>query len=107
MALTLILDAEIYSPLAIQKACYRFSDVMAAVIRKDGTSYVVEIDFLAKDKSEDGMQAVLSQLKNEITDQNLREQIKAETEPVRNLILSYAFSRTGLIANDANTGSLE
>jgi His-Xaa-Ser system protein HxsD len=99
MKVTLQVDTEIYSCLAIEKACYRLSDVLASVIKKVENQYFVEITFTGKEKSEEGIQFTLSRLKNEILDQNLREKIKSETEPTRNLILAYAFSQTGLIAN--------
>jgi len=38
----------------------------------------------------------LENFKRELLDQQLRKQIKEETEPVRNLILAYAFSRSTL-----------
>lgn len=101
MTFTLQFDANIYSGLAIEKACYRLSDVLAGVISKKDNNYVVDITFTGKEKSEEGIQSTLSRLKNEVLDQNLREKIKLETELSRNLILAYAFSRTGLIANEA------
>jgi len=33
-------------------------------------------------------------------DQDLRETLKVETEPVRNLILAHAFSKTGIISHE-------
>jgi len=41
-------------------------------------------------------QNILADFKKEILDQNLRLKIKRETEPMRNLILGYVFSKTGL-----------
>jgi His-Xaa-Ser system protein HxsD len=38
--------------------------------------------------------------KKEVLDQDLRLKLKAETEPIRNLILAHAFSKTGLIADE-------
>ncbi len=107
MSIKIEFDASIYSCLAIEKACYRLSNILAGKIQKENDSYVVEINFLGKEKSEEFIQSALSTLKIEILDQNLREKIKTETEPVRNLILAYAFSRTGLIANEAYRESLE
>ena len=101
MTVTLQFDANIYSCLAIEKACYRLSDVLAGVVSKREDFYLVEVTFIGKEKTDEGIQATLSRLKNEILDQNLREKIKAETAPTRNLILAYAFSRTGLIANES------
>jgi His-Xaa-Ser system protein HxsD len=102
-ATTLKFDADIYSCLAIEKGCYRLSDVLSAVVAKDGKDYLVQITFLGNGKTPEGIEATLARLKNEILDQNLREKIKVETAATRNLILAYAFSRTGLIANDSAT----
>jgi His-Xaa-Ser system protein HxsD len=33
----------------------------------------------------------------EVLDQTLRERIRAETEPIRTMILAQAFSRTGVV----------
>jgi His-Xaa-Ser system protein HxsD len=38
----------------------------------------------------------LQDFKRELIDQELRMKIKSETEAVRNLVLAYTFSRTGL-----------
>lgn len=103
MTTILKFDAKIYSCIAIEKACYRLSDVLAGVVAREGDVFTVDVTFVGKEKSEEGIQSTLTKLKNEILDQNLREKIKAETEPVRNLILAYAFSKTGLIANEAVT----
>jgi len=40
--------------------------------------------------------AKVHDFKKEVLDQHLREKIKAETDDIRNLILSVAFSSTGL-----------
>ena len=39
---------------------------------------------------------LINEFKRELLDQQLRISIKKETEPQRNLILAYAFSKTGL-----------
>ena len=44
--------------------------------------------------------AEIENLKKEVLDQELRHKLKAETEPVRNLIFAHAFSKTGLIAGE-------
>jgi hypothetical protein len=38
----------------------------------------------------------VEEFKKDVADESLRAKLKAETEGVRNLILSAAFSRTGL-----------
>jgi hypothetical protein len=51
-------DADIYSCLAIEKGCYRLSDVLSGIVRKEGKNYSVEITFLGKEKTQEGIEAV-------------------------------------------------
>ncbi|WP_331694268.1 His-Xaa-Ser system protein HxsD [Pandoraea sputorum] len=94
MTIRLELDEEFYSPEAVQKAAYRFIDRLTVVISRVGANVICEIDVNSGIETPVGN--LLSNFKRELLDQQLRAQIKAETEPVRNLILAYAFSRTGL-----------
>jgi His-Xaa-Ser system protein HxsD len=89
------LDQNIYSLEAVQKASYRFIDRLTVLLSyaKDG-KLVCEIDAVAS--TESMFEANLSNFKRELLDQQLRKQIKEETESARNLILAYAFSRSGL-----------
>lgn len=94
MTIRLELDVALYSLEAVQKAAYRFIDRLTVLISKGSETVICEIDFingttLAPDD-------ILADFKRELLDQQLRAQIKRETEPVRNLVLAYAFSRTGL-----------
>jgi len=96
-------DASAYSLLAIQKACHRFTNKASfevSPVVRDGASFVrVSLSLLAE-KNESELTLLVQQLNNEVLDQQLREQVREQTAPVRNLILAYAFSRTGLIAPD-------
>lgn len=96
-------DASAYSLLAIQKACHRFTNRASFEICPDergGVSFVRVSLSLLGESDEGGLTLLVQQLNNEVLDQQLREQIREQTAPVRNLILAYAFSRTGLIASD-------
>ncbi|BDB29441.1 hypothetical protein Tamer19_06920 [Cupriavidus sp. TA19] len=94
MTTHLELDATVYSLEAVQKAAYRFIDRLTVLISQGQGTVVCEVDLVK------GIQMpqedVLANFKRELLDQQLRLQIKRETEPARNLILAYAFSRTGL-----------
>ncbi|MDA3876658.1 MAG: hypothetical protein PF483_06175 [Halothiobacillus sp.] len=46
--------------------------------------------------SDEGFAYAVQEFKKNVLDYQLRLKIKLETEPVRNLILGLAFSRTGL-----------
>jgi His-Xaa-Ser system protein HxsD len=86
-----VVDAESHSADAIQRAAYKFADRFALELRRDGTNYLCRLHFEA-----DSDEAVVDAFLSEVVDQVLRDRIRRETEGVRNLVLSLAFSRTGL-----------
>jgi His-Xaa-Ser system protein HxsD len=88
------LNKEIYCLEAIQKAAYRFIDRLTILIEPAGDDWLCTIDPNAG--QEEKFDDHLANFKRELLDQQLRKQIKGETESVRNLILAYTFSRTGL-----------
>ncbi len=88
------LDSSVYLIEAVQKAAYRFIDRFAVVISNESGHIFLDITFDAK--YEVNADKILADFKKELLDQNLRVKIKAETEPMRNLILAYAFSKSGL-----------
>lgn len=94
MTTRLEFDAAVYSLEAVQKAAYRFIDRLTVLISQDQGTVVCEVDLVKGVQTPLG--DVLANFKRELLDQQLRLQIKRETEPARNLILAYAFSRTGL-----------
>jgi len=88
------LNEEIYSLEATQKAAYRFIDRLTVLIEKVDQELICDIEPVRG--QEPKFEEHIADFKRELLDQQLRKQIKEETEPVRNLILAYAFSRTGL-----------
>lgn len=92
-------QAELFSDDVIKRAVYRFSDRFTADIQKQGDEYAVIFQF-AIGKSEATKELDIINFKKEVLDQDLRQKIRLETEPVRNLILAHAFSKTGLIADE-------
>lgn len=89
------IDKDIYSLLIIQKACYALMGLITCQISNSSTGYLVRISPNAhcdKDDSE-----IVSLLNDELLDYSLREKISSQTESVRNLILSNAFSNTKLV----------
>ncbi|GAA0810080.1 hypothetical protein GCM10009079_00750 [Ralstonia mannitolilytica] len=94
MSTRLELDKTVYRLEAVQKAAYRFIDRMTVLISQDGDKLVCEMTLVKGDGDPSG--ALLADFKRELLDQELRLQIKEETAPTRDLILAYAFSRTGL-----------
>lgn len=90
----LTLDNAVYSLEAVQKACYRFIDRFSAVISKDSEKVIIDLTIDTKNIAD--TDHIVADFYKELLDQNLRLKIKNETESVRNLILAYAFSNTGL-----------
>jgi His-Xaa-Ser system protein HxsD len=94
-------DSKAFSLLAIQKACHRFSNVASFEVKvsEEQESASISISVTPTvEKTAEGLHHLERKLRNEALEQQLREQIRAQTEGVRNLILAHAFSRTGLIA---------
>lgn len=91
-AIEVTFDAKAHSVDAIQRAAYRFSDRFACELIAGEDEHRCLLTAVGDgDPSSD-----LSQFRNEVLDQVLRERIRAETEPVRTMILAHAFSRTGV-----------
>ena len=88
------LNKDIYCLEATQKAAYRFIDRLTILIEPAGDEWLCKIDPITG--QEEKFNDYLADFKRELLDQQLRMQIKEETEAVRNLILAYTFSRTGL-----------
>jgi len=92
-------DVSVFSLDAVKAACYRFLDKFSPSIEVREGAILCLLHFDSK-ISEASIAAEIENLKKEVLDQELRQKLKAETEPVRNLILAHAFSKTGLIAGE-------
>ncbi len=95
MSLTVAFSAQVYSVETIKKAAYRLSDLMSVDIRPSGDEIVCVIHF-PPSQSEEDCQRGAAAFRSEVLDQDLRSVIAKETEAVRNAVLAYAFSKTGL-----------
>ena len=78
----------------IKKAAYRMSGLYAFDIAFEGEDVVCTLH--PRSGSAPVSAEVISTFRTEVLDQDLRRTISAETAPVRNAVLAYAFSRTGL-----------
>jgi His-Xaa-Ser system protein HxsD len=99
MTIDVTFDLAVFSLDAVKTACYRFLDRFTSDIElRDG---MIICHLVFDDKwSEAFLSANVNNLKKEVLDQDLRLKLKAETEPIRNLIFAHAFSKTGLIADE-------
>jgi His-Xaa-Ser system protein HxsD len=77
---------------AIQRAAYRFSDRFSCELIPSDESYLCRLQPIGETTTEE-----VGSFRTEVLDQTLRERIRAETEPIRTMILAQAFSRTGVV----------
>jgi His-Xaa-Ser system protein HxsD len=87
-------DAASHSADAIQRAAYRFSDRLSCELTSTETEHRCRLTAAGGDADLD---AQIADFRTEVLDQVLRERIRAETEPIRTMILAQAFSKTGLV----------
>ena len=87
--------ADIYDLETIKKAAYRLSDRCAFEFRLEPNAIVCSLRFDHSLASDD-VAALINALRNEVLEQDLRRLIAEETATIRNAVLAYAFSRTGL-----------
>jgi len=91
------LDLRVYRLAAIQKAAYRLADrCTVALGTADGD--ILPLSFLFRaGTTEAAAREAVRLFFQEVLDEELRAQIRAETAPIRSLILAHAFSKTDLI----------
>ncbi|MGH9682855.1 MAG: His-Xaa-Ser system protein HxsD [Candidatus Acidiferrales bacterium] len=99
MTIDVSFDLTVFSVDAVKAACYVFLDRFTPDIEISDRSIICHLTF-SDNVSEVTAQAQVDRLKKEVLDQDLRLKLKAETEPIRNLILAHVFSKTGLIADE-------
>ena len=99
MNLDISFHKSVYPLDVLKKAAYRFIDSFSIdFIPKDNQIYCT-LNFNEK-LTDKQCEYYLDQFKKEVLDQDLREKIKKETEPIRNLVLAQAFSKTNLIEDE-------
>ena len=92
---TVSFSSHVYGLDEIKRAAYRFLDVMSVDVTPCGDEIVCTANFIQA-TNKDEAQKILNDFKIEVLDQDLRRAIAEETKEVRNAILAYAFSKTGL-----------
>ncbi|MBV7547026.1 His-Xaa-Ser system protein HxsD [Pseudomonas sp. PDM26] len=92
---TLVFDERLFDAQVLQKAAYRSINSLTVDIKSTGGQFfcalssnigVDEISFLT----------AVQEFKKDVLDYQLRHRLNAETQPIKNLILGLAFSKTGL-----------
>jgi His-Xaa-Ser system protein HxsD len=88
-------DVGIYSVTAVQKTAYWFTDRCFVFIERiEGDRLKIRIQAKSEEVS---LPTIKDDFCNALLDQSLRERVSKETEPLRNLILAHALSKTNLI----------
>ena len=90
-----VYDMCLYSAEVIQKAAYKGINHFTLNLQIKGNEFHCQLHRNIK-TSEEAFQHAVEEFKKDVLDYQLREKIKSETEPLRNLVLSIAFSNTGL-----------
>lgn len=90
------LNTTIYSVEAIKKAAYKLADRVSAIISPASECTVAVTFNFGSGQSPTDREQIIADFSNELLDQDLREIIKREAGPLRNLILAHAFSKTSL-----------
>jgi len=96
-------DKFVFSLPAVKKAAYKFLNAFTADINLDQDEIICTLTFTPP-LNEELTSRLIEDFKKEVLDQDLREQIRSETEPIRKLIFALAFSKTG-IARDGQVPS--
>jgi His-Xaa-Ser system protein HxsD len=80
---------------SIKRTAYKFTDQCAIDLQVGKDEVICVVDF-KNELSEKEFKNFSIEFRNDVLDEELRADIAAQTEAVRNLILAYAFSKTGL-----------
>ena len=92
-------DNRVFSLPAVKKSAYKYINSFTTDINLEGNEIVCALTF-ASPANEVRSARLVEEFKKEVLDQDLREQIKVETAPIRNLIFALAFSKTGMVGNE-------
>ena len=96
----IIIDLNLYTLTAVKKTCYKFTADCSMQMNMIDQNKLQLIFTFASTISFEARNKLIGDFYNELIDQDLREIISKETEPVRNLILSAAFSKTSLLETE-------
>ncbi|HZS57146.1 MAG TPA: His-Xaa-Ser system protein HxsD [Bryobacteraceae bacterium] len=96
----LSVDTRVYSLEAVKKTAYKFAAATSIILQPRKDEIVRVLFNFAGVHGRSDPEGVISDFCNELLDQDLREIIKRETAPIRNLILAHAFSRSSLVENN-------
>lgn len=88
-------DGRVFSVQSVKEAAYRFSDRVAIAVELDGERIRCQL-VPVKPLAVADIDALETSFRIEVLDCDLRNTLRRETEPLRNFVLSLAFSKAGL-----------
>ncbi|OPA85365.1 His-Xaa-Ser system protein HsxD [Pseudomonas fluorescens] len=94
---SVVFDEQLYDAQVLQKAAYRSLNSLTVEINigngelRCALSSNIGVD-------EPAFLLAIQEFKKDVLDYQLRHQLAVETQPIKNLILGLAFSKTGLIS---------
>lgn len=91
-----VFAADLFELEAIKSAAYRLSDQLAVEISPSETAVVCRLQLVPRRRRPTPLSELVAHFRAEVLDHDLRIRARRETAAVRNLILSLAFSKTGL-----------
>jgi His-Xaa-Ser system protein HxsD len=94
---TVRFSTRIFDIETIKKAAYRFGGYCTFDFAIDGDDVICTLHPFARSAAP---MELTDAFRTEVLDQDLRRIIGAETAPIRNAVLAYAFSKTGLQEGD-------
>ncbi|POF39716.1 His-Xaa-Ser system protein HxsD [Pseudomonas laurylsulfativorans] len=93
----LVFDERLYEAPVLQKAAYRSMNALTVDIATDEGQFICALSSnIGVDES--SFLSAVQEFKKDVLDYQLRHQLSTETQPIKNLILGLAFSKTGLIS---------
>jgi His-Xaa-Ser system protein HxsD len=93
------ISSEAFSWVSIKKAAYCLSGRCSFDFRSDGKEIICKI-LLPQPQPPKIVASIELAFRNELLDQDLRQHIAEETTPLRNAVLAFAFSKTGIQGPD-------
>ena len=89
------ISSEAFSWDSIKKVAYRFSGRCSFDFQSDSKEIICKLLF-PRPQTPQIVASIELGFRNELLDQDLRERIAEETTPLRNAVLAFAFSKTGI-----------
>lgn len=94
---SLVFDEQFYDAQVLQKAAYRSLNSLTVDITSGSGVFCCVLSSNI-DVDEPVFLLAIQEFKKDVLDYQLRHQLAVETQPIKNLILGLAFSKTGLIS---------